>query len=139
MTLVLVIAASAVAIALLVLLNALLRGWTPARLGGLEDAAAELAAAFLDFRPGAGALAQDGRAALVEDQETGKVGLVAALGDRFVARRLGPEDVRAARVGEDGALALALADFTWPGLRLRLADAATARAWAARLVGADEG
>lgn len=128
---ILVVGASALAIGLLVILNILIGGWTPARLRNEDEAAAALADGVFGFRAAAPvALAADGRGALAREAGGERLGLVVCLGDRAAVRALRPGDVRS--IERDGVrLTLRLNDYTLPAAALRFSDAETAQHWAA--------
>lgn len=134
MLLVWVLLGSLAGIGLMVLLNQRLGLNTPALLRSIEEAKTRLDEDQVGFRAGrAAVLAEDGRAALVEEESTGRLGLLAARGDGIVIRYLGPGSVKAARMGEGRDIVLRLNDFTFEPLRIQLADTGTARQWADRL------
>lgn len=121
-----VLAASALSITALVLLNRWLGGWTPTQLDSVEAAGARLSDDVIGFRPGEGALAADRRAALVEEAGGDRLGVVIARGDRFVTRALGPREIIA--VNREGlTLTLDLGDFTFSRVVVTLDDEAEAR------------
>ncbi len=127
----LVLGASALAIALLVVLNIIIGGWSPARLRTEDEAASALAEGVFGFEAAAPiTLAADGQGALALERGGARLGLALCLGDRVTVRALRPGEVSA--VDRDGArLSLHLNDYTLPVARLRLADADTARHWQA--------
>ncbi len=128
---ILVLGASALAIALLVVLNIIIGGWSPARLRTEEEAASALAEGVFGFEAARPiALAADGQGALALERGKGRLGLAVCLGDRITVRALRPGEVRG--IERDGArLSLHLNDYTLPAARLRLADAETAQHWQA--------
>ena len=126
-----VLGASALAIALLVLLNVLIGGWASARLTSAEAAEQALAHGVYGFRAQPPvALSADGAGALALEEGGGRLGLAVALGDTITVRALAPGDLKAVRRhGEE--LTLALNDYTFPTARLRFADAEHAQRWQA--------
>lgn len=128
---ILVVGASALAIGLLVILNILIGGWTPARLRTEDEAAQALADGVFGFRAASPvALAADGHGALAREAGGDRLGLAVAFGDRLTVRALRPGDLRS--VERDGArLTLRLNDYTLPSAALRFSDAETAQQWAA--------
>ncbi|MGD2132127.1 MAG: hypothetical protein PVI23_04995 [Maricaulaceae bacterium] len=137
MTTLLILLATAAAVGALIGFNALLGGWRPARIASLEEAGARLKLDRIDFVPGDGALAADGRAALIADAASDRIGMVLARGDTTLTRLLTPAEVKSARATEDGGLELTLDDFTLPKAVLSLNNPDAARDWAARLTGAE--
>lgn len=128
-TLILVLGASALAIALLVLLNVILGGWRPARLKSADDAVRIMADGVFGFQASQPVgLDAAGRAALAREMGGTRLGLAQALGDRITVRALKPGDVKT--VTRDGVrLTLTLADYTLPRAELRFADANEAISW----------
>ena len=130
----LILAGSAIAITLLVLLNTKLGGWTPARIESLEMAMATLQDDHLGFVPGDGVLSTDGLAALVMTNTDDAVGLVAARGAGFVTRLIRPSDkFRSLEATDAGTLTLALKDDTMKPVVLTFDTAQEASDWAARV------
>ena len=127
-------AAVLISILALAALNRLLGGWTPAALEDLDAAGVRLAEDVVDFDPGEGVLAADGRAALVLDSEGARCGLVLAKGGRTVTRVLGSGGLVAAE-REGAALRLRLDDFTLPRAQVIMGDETEAQAWLERLRG----
>jgi len=128
------LAGSLAGVLALVGLNVLLLGRAHMRLSP-ETAVARLKQDMPGFAPGAAAVSADGQAALIENARDGAPWLVEVKGDGLVTRNLKRDGLRG--TARDGArLALALADFTLPRVRLELADAAAAQAWQAKLQGA---
>jgi len=134
-TTLIVIAASLVAILALFGLNFWLTGLNPPRIESLDAAADRLRADFIGFDPGAADLSVDGRAALVEDRSSGAVGIVVAMGDDLVTRRVSPAGIRRVDVNGSGNLSLLLSDFTLPRVCLMLESEEKASAWLRRLSG----
>jgi len=130
-----VLAGSAAAVAGLVGLNAMVGGWTPARVDSLDEAVERLAKDLVGFEPGEGVLAADGRAALVLDRDAPRLGLVIARRDRLVCRGLKAGDIAsvAADARDSTSIDLRLTDYTLPQVRVRLSDSAEAEAWLTRL------
>ncbi len=108
-----------VGIGAIVLLVHLL-GWSKARALDEAGAVAALAADFPDAAAARVVLGDDGASALVET--SAGLGLVRAVGVGTLTRVLGPGG-GTAREREDG-VAIAMADFGAPEVRVRLADAA---------------
>lgn len=129
-TLLLVLAGSALAVGLLVVLNLVVGGWSPVKLTTLERAGAFLERDVLGFRRGGEeVLCADGRAALFKEAGGGRLGLVQAMGDRVVVRALRPGEVRAVEV-HGAHLTLLQSDFTFPKVDLHFASSEEARRWA---------
>ncbi len=128
-TLVIVVGASALAVGLLVALNAFMGGWTRARLPSLEAAAERIILDVMDFQPSnQGVLDSDRLSALVLDQVSERLGLAVCRGDGVA--------VRALRKGELGdvqvqglELVLQLDDYTLPSVTLRLGSVEAAEQW----------
>lgn len=130
-TLIIVLGASALAIALLVVLNMILGGWRAARIEGPDDAVRLMADGVFGFQAdGPVGLDSGGRAALAREAGGARLGLALVMGDRITVRALRPGDVKA--VSRDGVrLTLTLADYTLPRAELRFADADAAMDWEA--------
>ena len=130
---IIVVGASGLAIALLVLLNIIIGGWSSARLRTPEAAAEALGAGVFGFKAGDDiALDAEGRGALALEAGGARIGLAVVFGDRVTVRALGPGDVRS--VSRDGArVTVRLNDYTLPGVTLQLAGGDAAQAWEARL------
>lgn len=129
-TLVLVLGASALSIALLVALNAFMGGWTASRLTNLDAAERRIGVDVLGFKAGArGVLDADKAAALVFEAGGERLGLAVCLGDRIAVRALRPAELAGA-AAEGAHLALTLDDYTLPTVNLRLSDTAAAQRWA---------
>lgn len=92
----------------------------PARIAGEDAARRRLAVDFPDARFGEGVITADGKAAFFRCAD-GRVGLVYALGSRFVTRLVARDSVRRLERGEGAILFLQLDDFTFPRLRLEFA------------------
>lgn len=125
---------SVVGIALMVLLNQRLGLNTPAQIYSVEEAVKRLDADQVGFVPGgASVLADDHRSAIIEEADTGRLGLLAARGDGVVIRYIEPGSVRAAKMSEGRDILLELNDFTFSPVQLSISDTSTARLWADRL------
>lgn len=87
------------------------------RVSVLRDEAAARERFALDY-PGIGVervwLTADATAAVIETSD-GRVGLVKALGGRFLTRLIGSADLAGPPRATGSRLALRLRDFTWPG------------------------
>ncbi len=128
-----VLLGSALAVGLVIGLNAVLGGWSASRIDSVESAAQALERDVLGFRAGdEGVAAADGRAALVLEAEGGRMGLALSQGDVIVSRALHPGEVRRAEA-QDARLVIIMDDFTLPRAVLALADEAEARMWADRV------
>lgn len=126
------IAAGAVAATmLLILINWLIGGWRSARVDSDSTARARYAQDFPDDCILDAAIDRNARAALLALDTPRAMGLVVALGDRLVTRRLRERDLRRADRDATG-LTLRLDDFVLPRVRMDL-DASTAQSWAKRL------
>jgi hypothetical protein len=133
LTLAAVLLGSALAVGLVIGLNALLGGWTPSSIGSLESAAEALERDVLGFRAGDEAVAAtDGRAALVMEAGGARLGLALSRGDIIVSRALRPGEVRGADA-QGPRLVITMDDFTLPRAYLTLADDDEARLWAGRV------
>lgn len=124
---------SLLGIAAMVLLNRQLGLSDAAEIGSLDDAARRLDTDQIGFLAGQGLLADDKRAALVEEKGSGRIGLLIASGSDVVIRYLDPGAVKAAKMGEGRDIHLALNDFTFAPIDISISDTATARQWADRL------
>ncbi|MCC5996251.1 MAG: hypothetical protein JJU18_07785 [Oceanicaulis sp.] len=132
-TLILILFGSALAVSLVVALNAFLGGWTPSALDNAESAAEALERDVLGFQAGDAAVASsDKRAALVMETGGERLGLALASGASVVSRALRPGEVRSAHT--DGArLVIKLDDFTLPRAELTLSSEDEAGRWAERV------
>ena len=129
-----ILAGSAIAITLLVVLNAKLGGWTPSRIESLEMAGAKLCDDHLTFVPGDGVLSMDGLASLMASTSQDSVGVVAARGAGFVTRLITHGDqIRTVEPRGDGALTLTFRGDTIRPVTLTLETAQDAHDWARRL------
>lgn len=103
----------------------------------LADEEAALARFFIDY-PDAGVravrLTRDGKTAFLALAD-GRVGIVQAVGDKFLTRVIAGPDLAGAPVAEGATLELRLRDFTWPGGTFVFAGEREARAAAAMLDG----
>lgn len=134
-TLAAVLLGSALAIALVIGLNAMLGGWAPPRIDSVDAAAQALERDILGFRAGAqGVAAADRRAGLVMEADGGRLGLALSQGDVIVSRALRPGEVRGAQA-QGERLVITMDDFTLPRAHLTLADETEARLWADRVTG----
>lgn len=124
-----------IAIALLVFVSWRAGGWRTAALDDADTAAQRLKADYPDFMAEETLLSADGRTALLHGGKSGTLALVSSLGDSFLTRRLGPGEVKAATIEEDGdgaVLVVKLDDFTCPAVRVRLSDRAAGEPWLER-------
>lgn len=128
-TLIIVIGASALAVGLLVALNAFMGGWTRARLSDVTAAGERIGVDVLGFRPSPMAtLDAERRTALVFEQGGARLGLAVCRGDKITVRALRPNElVSADAVGSE--LGLRLDDYTLPQVSLRLGDPTQAQRW----------
>ena len=127
-----VLLGSALSIAALIAFNAYLRVWTPAPVTDLDAAARRLVRDYGAFSPGKGVITADQAAALIEEADADRIGLIKRMGDGWTARRLAQGDVLTAAVDGPDVL-LRLRDHTFPPLTLRMPDAAAAETWGRRL------
>ncbi|HSO48521.1 MAG TPA: hypothetical protein VLQ68_11385 [Rhizobiaceae bacterium] len=103
----------------------------PARLADADQARARFLLDYPDEAIGEIVLGRDGNAAFIS-LSAGRIGLVHAMGDRFVTRILERRVVRAVEPDGSGALVLKLDDFTLPKERAvftNSADAAKVSHW----------
>jgi hypothetical protein len=96
-----------------------------ARISGPDAAIARFLVDFPDEKPGEAVLSADGKDAFIALQGN-RVGMVHAIGDRYLTRILRAGTVRAVAASGDGLLELRLADFTLPRERARFAAAGDA-------------
>lgn len=122
----LVLGASALAIGLLVVLNIIIGGWSPALLRTEQDVEASLRNGVFGFRARRPIVfTADGQGALALEEGGDRLGLAVSFGDRVTVRALKPGDV--AMVSRDSTrLTLHLNDYTLPTATLRYPDAETA-------------
>lgn len=119
-------------IALIVLVVWLAGGLRSASIGDAETVRCQLALDHPEFEPGELRLAADKRGALAVDRGERRIAVLFALGDRVTIRIVAPGDLAAA-AAHGGDLILTLTDLGARRIVLRLGDAETAQAWAARL------
>ena len=124
---------SLLGIAAMVLLNRQLGLSEAAEIASLDEAARRLDTDQIGFMAGPGLLADDRRAALVEEKGAGRIGLLVASGSDVVIRYLESGAVKAAKMGEGRDIHLALNDFTFAPVDIAISDTAAARHWADRL------
>lgn len=128
-TIIIVLVSSAIAVALLVLLNVLVGGWTRALFTDAHAAGQAMSEAVLGFVPDTVQLDAERRAALALEDNGQRLGLAVCRGDKVTVRALRPGDLIA--VARDGLLlTLRLDDFTFPAAHLRFSDETLARRWA---------
>ena len=113
-----------------VLLVHLTGGSRRARLEGELAARTRFGVDHPDLAIVAAYLTQDGDAAFLA-LEDGRVGIVAAAGDRFLTRLVGAPDLAGTPRVTGATLMLRLRDFTWPGGAFTFAGEGEARAVAA--------
>jgi len=82
---------------------------------------------------GTATVAADRRAALIDLQPGGGIGLLQRVGRRWNARLLVPREFSAIALEADGTIKLQFADFGWPRARLRIADPEARAKWLVRL------
>ncbi len=130
LTLIIVIGASALAVSLLVALNAFIGGWTETRFTDLEAASARIATDVLGFEAShRGVLDNARKTALVFETGEARLGLATCRGDIVTVRALRPGDIR--QVAAQGPeLVVTLDDYTFAEASLRLEDSQSATRWA---------
>jgi hypothetical protein len=96
-----------------------------ARISGPDAAIARFLVDFPDEKPGEALVSADGKDAFIA-LAGNRVGMVHAIGDRYLTRILRAGMVRAVAASGDGVLELRLADFTLPRERARFATAGQA-------------
>lgn len=132
MSLPLLVAIVAVGIALIVAAVHLTGGSRRATIASAEQAVERFREDFPGETVGTVRLTRSAETAFLELNE-GRVGIVHAVGDRFLTRALTPRDVAScSRVGEAG-LSVRLSDFTFTGGNFDFGDRQAADAVAARL------
>lgn len=97
------------------------------RLADARSAVERFAVDFPDLRAGAVQLTENGDTAFIELAD-GHIGIVHAVGDRFLTRIVTPAEIELAKLDGHTVLTLRLKDFTWRGGRFAFADAAAAQA-----------
>lgn len=135
MQLLILTAASLAAVGLIAALNGWLARGRVRRLAGADEAAALWRLDFPDDEPIRVETAADGRAALLRLPPGRGAGLLFAVGDDWVSRRVRPGGIARAEARGEDELLLALRDYTAPRIRLRLPNTQRA-AWQAALTGA---
>ncbi|MFC4725336.1 hypothetical protein AB6B38_09340 [Glycocaulis abyssi] len=127
LALLIVLAASALAVGGLIALNRFIGGWSDIRFEDVSLPAQRLEEDVIGFRSGDGVIASNGLAALVMEQDEARLGLVLARGDRCVTRALRPGEI--ARLEGDGPrFHIHFNDFTLPRVTLDL-DESAAEGW----------
>ncbi len=101
------------------------------RLADVEQALDRFALDFPEIKAGAVQLTENGDTAFI-DVTNGDVGIVHAVGDRFLTRIVTPAEIDLASL-DNKVLTLRLKDFTWRGGRFTFADIGAARAIATKL------
>lgn len=109
-------------------------GTRTARLASEAEARAAFARDYPDIVAGAVRLAGDGTGALLVLGD-GRIGVLSAIGDRFLTRIVAPGS--AALTANGRVVALRVADISWPGRMFELTDAAAASAIAAAFAAPD--
>ncbi|MCO5158223.1 MAG: hypothetical protein M9945_15985 [Aquamicrobium sp.] len=130
MSLGLLVAMVVIGVSGVVLLVHLTGGSRRARLADEAAARARFGVDYPDPAIVAVHLTQDGDAAFLA-LDDGRVGIVAAVGDRFLTRLVGAADLAGAPRVAGATLMLRLRDFTWPGGAFTFAAEGEARAVAA--------
>lgn len=124
-----VLGASALAITLLVALNAFMGGWVPARLSDEASIGERICVDVLGFQPGSRRVLDAERmAGLVFEANDARLGLAVCRGDKITVRALRPTDIRAV-TATGSELVITLDDFTFPQATLRLKDPQLAQRW----------
>lgn len=90
----------------------------PFELADENDARAVFLSRFSEERPGECIVSADRKAAFLR-LESGRTGLVAAFGSRYICRVVGPGDVKKIEQDGRGRTTVRFADFTYPGGRYR--------------------
>lgn len=114
MSLGLLVAMVVVGVSGVVLIVHLTGGGAPARLAGEAAARERFAFDFPDPGVRSVHLTRAGEAAFLA-LEDGRVGIVQAVGGKFLTRLVAASDLAGAPRATDSTLALRLRDFTWPG------------------------
>lgn len=133
MTTLLITLGSLAAILALFGINIWLTGLKPELLESVDAAAERLENDIVGFEAGEGVVSADGRAALVEDRSSGRIGLTVVRGADAVTRVLSAPEIRAVDVDGSGNLSLRLSDFTLGRVSLMLSGEEEARDWARRI------
>lgn len=102
-------------------------GSVRAELDGVEAARRRFAEDFPDFAPASVWLTRD-RCAAIIGLEDGRVGIVHALGGKFLTRLVTAGDLVGTPRASEDTVSVRLRDFTWRGEAFRFADAEEARA-----------
>lgn len=127
MNLVLLATVVAAGIVLVVIVVHLTGGTRRATFPDTKAAADRFALDFPDLRPSAVYLTQDGSCAFLELPNS-RVGVVYAVGDKFLTRLIGNSDLAGAPRASAHTVSLRLRDFTWSGGDFVFADVLTAYA-----------
>jgi hypothetical protein len=96
-----------------------------ARIAGPDAAIARFLVDFPDEKPGEAVVSADGKDAFIA-LDGNRVGMVHAIGDRYLTRILRAGMVRSVSASGNGEVELRLADFTLPRERARFATAGEA-------------
>jgi hypothetical protein len=110
----------------------------PARVEDAEQAAARFTEDFPDCVPANCVITKDERAAFLE-LEPGRIGLVAAIGAKFITRIIGEEELKKLDEDKPGELVMRFRDFTYPAGRYRFNNEDDAQRVVAWLGGAKAG
>lgn len=124
---------SVLAVGLLILLNYWIGGWRKARLASTHEARARYHEDFWHDKLEDVLLSKDGRTALIALTDESAVGLVHAMGDRFITRRLGPDSFKTVGLENGHTLILRLRDFSLPQVHIIYSDVTDITAWHDRL------
>ncbi len=127
LTLLIVLAVSALAVGALIVLNRFIGGWQDVEFTDTALPAQRLEEDVTGFEAGEGVLSADRKAALVMEKGEERLGLVIARGDRCVTRAIRPGEI--ARLDVDGTcFHIHFNDFTLPRVTLDL-DENAAEGW----------
>ncbi|TYR31017.1 hypothetical protein FY036_16410 [Mesorhizobium microcysteis] len=127
MSLALLVIIVVVGIAAVVAAVHLTGGSAPARLSGEEAARTRFAVDYPEMMVGRVWLTREGDAAFLE-LENGHVGIVHAIGGKFLTRLVAASDLTSAPRASDSELLVRFRDFTWPGGIFGFADGQEAKA-----------
>lgn len=103
-----------------------------------EAAVERFAIDYPDLSIGRTHVTLDRRSAILEVADS-RVGLVHAVGAKFLTRLYGPADVTSLRRSGQSAILIRFSDFTFPGARFEFATAEDADRVAQMLAGSDRG
>lgn len=124
---------SVLAVGLLILLNYWIGGWRKARLANDHEARARYHEDYWHDKLGDVLLDKCGRTALLALMDSSEIGLVHAMGDKYITRRIDRGSLESISLTDGRALVIRLNDFSLPQVTLILDKKADRTMWLTRL------